>query len=161
MSIVQEALKKAGGLKASDSGQGSDNPNKKNFAPAVLLVVFIVLLGFTIKQFSFSPAKNGAKTGLAITEAIYKPISSIDKKAAEPPVAEPYTNSAGKTRVVNGKFPDFILNGIMQLVDGPRAIINNVIVATGDIIGGATVKKIDKDKVILQKKDSIVTLGME
>jgi len=159
MSIVQEALKKAQGhLKGPGMGQSS---NKKNFVPVVLLIVFIVLLGITIKQVSLSSGKNGPKAGMVTAEAIYKPISSIDMKADDSPVAETYTNSAAGRKAAKGKFPDFVLNGIMELVDGPRAIVNNIIVATGDIIGGATVRKIGKDKVVLQKADSVVTLGME
>ncbi|MFH0764274.1 MAG: hypothetical protein V1927_04670 [Candidatus Omnitrophota bacterium] len=157
MSIVQEALKKAQGLKGPGTGQ---SPNKKNFAPVVLLIIFIMLLGVTIKQVSFSPGKSGAKAGSAVTEAIYKPISTIDMGTDDFPVAETYTG-ASRSKPAKGKFPDFVLNGVMELVDGPRAIVNNVIVATGDIISGAKVIKIDKDKVVLQKKDSVVTLGME
>jgi len=157
MSIVQEALKKAQGLKGPGTGQ---NPDKKNFAPIVLLIVFIVLLGVTIRQFSSSSGKSGARTGSAIAEAIYKPISTIDMKTGDSPIAETYT-SAPRAKPAKGKFPDFVLSGIMELVDGPRAIINNVIVATGDIIGGASVRKIDKDRVVLQKENSVVTLGME
>lgn len=157
MSIVQEALKKAQDLKRPGTGQ---SPNKKNFVPAVLLIVFVVLSGITVKQLLFSPGKSGMSTASAIAEAIYKPISSIDMKTDNPPVAETYT-SAPRTKQAKGKFPDFVLNGIMELVDGPRAIVNNVIVATGDIVGGATVKKIEKDRVILQKENSVVTLGME
>ncbi|MDP3804632.1 MAG: hypothetical protein Q8Q87_03665 [Candidatus Omnitrophota bacterium] len=158
MSIVQEALKKAQNYRQSDAEQ---SPSKKKFGPVVLLIVFIALLGVTIKQASFSSGKSDSRAGSALTEAIYKPISSLDMKSGDYPVAEPFTSSAPKPTAVSGKFPNFILNGIMELADGPRAIINNVIVATGDMIGGATVKKIDKDRVLLQKDDSVVTLGME
>jgi len=152
MSIVQEALKKAQNKQQVELGQTS---NKINFGPIVLLIVFIVLLGVTIKQFS---APSGARTASTAAQALYKPISSLDMKSDNSAIAEPY--GAPKPKTVKGEFPNFVLNGIMELVDGPRAIVNNVIVAMGDVIGGATVKKIDKDRVILQKENSVVTLGM-
>ena len=78
-------------------------------------------------------------------------------------VAEPYepprrADAAQKRRA---GFPDFILTGIVQLVNGPRAIINDMLVGVGDSINGAIVHKIDKDSVILKKKDTEIKLGME
>ncbi|MCX5686037.1 MAG: hypothetical protein NTW09_01010 [Candidatus Omnitrophica bacterium] len=162
MSIVQEAMKKAQNIRYPEIGRSpSRNTLGNSLGRVALLIIFIVLLGATIKQVSFSSGKSGAKTGSPIVEAIYKPISSIDMKTNDSPIAETYTNSAAGWKVAKERFPDFVLNGIMELVDGPRAIVNNVIVATGDIIGGATVRKIDKDRVVLQKEDSVITLGME
>ena len=156
MSIVQEALKKAQNIRQPNA---AERPDKINFGPIVLMIVFIVLLGVTIKQVSFSSGKSNSSIGSTLTAAIYKPMSSLDMKSGLSPTAEPY--SQPKPGDAKEKNPGFVLNGIMELVDGPKAIVNNVIVGIGDVIGGATVKKIDKDKVILQKKDSVMTLGME
>jgi hypothetical protein len=48
----------------------------------------------------------------------------------------------------------------MYLVDGPRAIINDIIVGEGETVGGAKVSKIKKDQVILDYNDSEVELNI-
>jgi len=50
------------------------------------------------------------------------------------------------------------LDGIIYNATAPLAIINNRTVGVGDVIGGATVVKIDKTKVTLDHNGSSVTL---
>lgn len=155
MSIVQEALKKAQVIRQPVTAE--QRKGKNNFGPAVLLVVFIVLLGVTIKEVGLSPSWK--KAGSNPEGSIYNPLSAVDAKTG-PLRAEPYSAPVDPN-LAAGNISGFALNGIMELVDGPRAIINNVIVASGDVIGGAKVMKIDKNRVVLQKEDSEFTLVMK
>ncbi len=55
----------------------------------------------------------------------------------------------------------YVLSGIMHLEDGPRAVINNVLLAKGESIAGAIVDKIYSDRVILISKDSEIVLRLK
>jgi type II secretory pathway component PulC len=74
---------------------------------------------------------------------------SIERLAEQPPSKRREENIGG-----------FVLNGIMFLVDGPRAIINDIMVGEGETVGGAKVAKIKKDKVVLEYKESEVYLDI-
>ena len=54
-----------------------------------------------------------------------------------------------------------VLNGIMYLDEGPRAIINNSIVTEGDNIDGAVVRKINRKSVVLSSGGSEFTLNLK
>jgi hypothetical protein len=88
-------------------------------------------------------------------QTIYRPVSSAD--AGINNTSQP----ASVAKKKKTRFPDLVLSGIVQLVDGPRAIINDVMIGVGGIVNGATVTKIDKDSVSLEKKETQITLGME
>jgi hypothetical protein len=156
MSIIQDALKKVGNPGDSKTRPDRSHASKKITRPAVyILIIFVVLAYFGLKQFFH--AASGQSSGVNYTsllQSIYKPVSSADAMTAEPAQA-----AAAKAK--RRGFPDYILSGVMQLVDGPRAIINNVMVGVGDVVNGAKVMKIDKNGVILKKKDSEIALGME
>ncbi len=57
--------------------------------------------------------------------------------------------------------PLFLLNGIMYLETGPKAIIDGSVVEEGDVIRGATVKAINKNNVILDYKDREISLNLK
>ncbi len=57
--------------------------------------------------------------------------------------------------------PDLVLNGIMSLSDGPRAIINNSIVGVGDSISRAKIIKINSQSVIMEYRDAEITLSLK
>lgn len=54
-----------------------------------------------------------------------------------------------------------VLNGIMYLDDGPRAIINNSIVTEGESVEGAVVKRINRKSVILSSGGSEFTIDLK
>ncbi len=56
--------------------------------------------------------------------------------------------------------PKFMLSGIMYIESGPKAIINGSVVQEGDVISGATVKKIDRVDVVLSYEDLEILLKM-
>lgn len=146
MSIVQDAVKKAQG----DSGYKGNYDKKPGRNKYLLFFIIggvsLMLIALVMMKSSGVPAAMSLKD-VSITEAIYKPISAVTTK--------PY--SVKKAKSPTG----LILSGIMQLVDGPRAIINGVMVGAGDVISGASVIKIGKDSVTLKDKDRELVLGME
>ena len=148
MSIVQDAVKKAAsgvsGYKGSDYKKSGRSKYLLFFIIGGVSLMLIVLV---IMKSSGVPAAMSLKD-VSITEAIYKPMSAVTAKP----------DSVKKARRSS---PDLILSGIMQLVDGPRAIINGVMVGIGDVIGGAKIVRIEKDAVTLKDKDKELILGME
>ena len=166
MSIIQEALKKVDNSSHKPDPEPilaqtefkNENKNirgkKKTFgASFVLLLVFLALIFFGVKQFADMSSKTNPTYSPAY-ESIYKPIAKAEASAD----ASTSPTIAAKRKA---GFQDFILTGVVELINGPRAIVNNVIVGVGDVINGATVQKIDKEGVVLKKRDSEIRLGME
>ncbi len=63
--------------------------------------------------------------------------------------------------VVRSQPPKLVLNGIMHLETGARAVINNNIVQEGDMIDGATVVLINRNSVILKYNSLEITLNLK
>ena len=163
MSIIQEALRKAG---KPDAGPEETHdkktvhppeikktePDNKSLEPKFIYYtmagfLFLLLFGIIIvisrsSQSAVIPAAPAKSTKSVI-------LPKIERREETP-------KSSRKRESIAG----FVLNGIMQLVDGPRAIINDIIVGEGEIIGGAKVEKIKKDGVILNYNDSEVALNI-
>ena len=156
MSIVQDALKKA---ENRGTNQGPGMKKRPGIMPVLLLILLIALLAFSVKKILTPQNSINSESAISVAESVIKPVTAFNYTPRNP------SRSAGvkpqRTGTRNTQFPDLILSGIMHLVDGPRAIVNGVMVATGDIISGAKVIKIDKDKILLEQKGSKVVLGME
>jgi len=85
-------------------------------------------------------------------EITYKPIAS---KIELEPNAHPVI---GLQKSYEGQF---ILNGIMYLNTGSRAIINNSVVMEGDTISGAKIMRINKRNVVLNFNNLEITLSLK
>lgn len=152
MSIVQDALKKVGG---NTAGGGSGEGPKRFGLFGVLLVLGLAgLIIFIFKQFSNAPMKDASTAG----EAIYKPIAAIKSTDA---ARRNIQIASATSRERSQGFPEFALSGIMYLTNGPRAIVNNVIVGVGDVIAGGTVTKITKENVFIKTDRKEAVLAME
>ena len=182
MSIIQEALKKAQadqgasasrplpprhkeGVTVPPSATGAPSAKKPVAPKKVLAVVPVVLLVAAIALVSYflwprvaDRARPGAAVPDPAQEVSYRPlpgsVAQDTALAGEPEAADRKTDYAGTT-------PTLILNGIMYLEEGPRAIINNAIVETGDSVGGARVERIERKKVILIYNDVEITLNLK
>lgn len=175
MSIIEEALKKAVDRKAEEVLAPKEDPKaadsvigagpalkKKTVTPQQILmalgVVFIAITAYLLSA-SGKPAKATSNYSVVSVKDTRPAISNTDAKVNA-------GASFGSIQDMKGilmprpKLPDMVLNGIMQLVDGPRAVINNVIVGIGDVIEGATVSRIDKNDVVLRTQDSEITLKL-
>lgn len=185
MSIIQEALKKAQNYidnqKSSQKERAEEDihaeketpqqriaaTSKKSFkSTPLLLIVFIILAAFAAKQFLLplkANLENRVKTGSGDTishqDITYKPIVPIETVVPEPYI-NPTTPSVEVRKRVTAT-PEFVLNGIMYLNDGPQAVINGYRVDEGDMINGAKVVRINKNNVVLNFDDLEVTLNLK
>lgn len=173
MSIIQDALKKVQKYYADEKAEkpitleirpvetiGKKRALKEGKLTAILGAILVLLAGVALFQFKFGPLFNKNRSGASeakeaksYQETIYRPLAA--KEAKEP--AKPQPASAR----FSGTYPDLILNGIMFLDDGPRAIINNFIVTEGDSVGGAEITKIYRKSVVLKYNDTQITLNLK
>ena len=181
MSIIQEALKKAEKTPEITYGIGKNNllykkegvvkvvgsrPNvRSNSRILIYALAFLVVLSIlAVKYFSTIPHKTAA--GMVPVPAPSEAIEPV-QPVAQPPVApQPVTISPLAIRSVvvqpaAAPQAEFTLSGIMHLEVGPRAIINNLMVAEGDRVEDATIITITDDSVLLQKRDSEITLHLK
>jgi len=162
VSIIQEALKKAGESpsKTEIKHEKKPVPPKETIKPTpdnkpsepkliyyVMTGLLLVLLFGIILIVSNSSQSAGMPVSIKNTNPVIMP--KIERREEQIAPSRKRGNAGG-----------FVLNGIMQLVDGPRAIINDIIVGEGETIGGAKVEKIQKDGVLLNYNDSDVTLNI-
>ena len=180
MSIIQEALKKV--QKYAQDGQ-SRTPYQQKYGPeerpliekppaksagkisfekialkiAIPLVVIALLIvtGIIAGQFLRKAARAGKAAVITPAapsqDAAYKPIKPSETIAETPP----------KSAETKAQAPEFILNGIMYLEGGPRAIINDSMVEVGDNVSGAVIVKINRKSVILQFNGTEITLNLK
>ena len=160
MSIIQEALKKVEKPNESRKEKREGSPifkeeikkpivereaiGSKYVYYSITAVLLILLAGIVIRISYSSPAD--APLPIKKAEPILPKIERREEKLT----------SVRRRENVGG----FVLNGIMYLIDGPRAIINDIIVGEGETVNGAKVKKIKKDSVLLNYKDSEVALNI-
>lgn len=86
-------------------------------------------------------------------QVIYKPLPSVtelDAKAAKP---------VEELKVIPP--PQLTLNGIMYVENRPRAIINGIIVEEGDMVNDAEVRKINRANVILNFRNTEITINLQ
>lgn len=180
MSIIQEALKKAqGGAPLAPKPVGGPAPGammgrrsieikqefktpagKRRFAQTFLLVAaFSLLIVVALKQFPWETRHFVAELSQE-PEIVAEPYTTVDifhkAKTYTQARSVPSLRASAKT-----EFPNFILNGIMEFAEGPRAVINNSIVSVGDSVDGATVAKIEKKNVVLKLNGSEISLELK
>ena len=175
MSIIQEALKKAGNSDVKPEVKPDEKPVQPVSPPEEKMPVSPPELRKSVegKKSAESRYVYYAITGflLVLLVGIILIVSRSSQPAARPlPVKRPEpailpkierreepARSPRKKESIGG----FVLNGIMQLIDGPRAIINDIIVGEGETVNGARVEKIKKDSVLLNYNDSEVALNID
>lgn len=164
MSIIQEALRKAGSAETKEMPEikreeipvpqfeiRKSDPVKRSAEPKHIyyaMTGFLLIILFAII--------------VIVSRSSQPAIATASVKKIEPTILpkierreEPMSSSRRKENIGG-----FVLNGIMHLVDGPRAIINDVVVGEGETINGAKVEKIKKDGVLLKYNDSEVVLNI-
>ncbi|MCX5680198.1 MAG: hypothetical protein NTZ95_06060 [Candidatus Omnitrophica bacterium] len=161
MSIIQEALKKIEKPEESYEEKRQDkpvftpdikkpSPDREAIGPKyvyyVITAVLLIILAGIVIRISYSSPSSVPVPEPKKTEFI---LPKIERR-------EESSSPARRRENIGG----FVLNGIMYLVDGPRAIINDIIVGEGEMVSGAKVEKIKKDSVILNYKNSEVALNI-
>ncbi|MDD5421924.1 MAG: hypothetical protein WC592_03505 [Candidatus Omnitrophota bacterium] len=138
--------------------KGKSPGRGKSMHTFFLIAAFVLLIGASLAQFPWEAREKGvASPGI---ELIAEPFSKVDL----PPISKTYNKTQSIPTFLHneaGRLPGFVLNGIMELTDGPKAVINNLIVAVGDTVDGAVVSKIDRKNVVLKVSDSEINLDMK
>lgn len=190
MSIIQEALKKAqkrnGSFEpvrrreparrdipeeiapyyARKQNPAIDNaPTAKNSAPRIIVYGVILACVIAALIINYYPSKPAKKIEVKTTPVINNLKDPI--KPAVAVIPAPVIAMAAKIEpVVIEMKPaisqdDFKLSGIMDLEDGRKAIVNNLVVVEGDNIGDVRVETITTRKVTLKKGRDSLTLQLK
>ena len=178
MSIIQEALKKAQDTQEAPPPLSQPQPAVTETAPfraeppapskavfkpvmiAAFAAALIITAGFGAHFFSSIKKSFPAKTNPPDT-AIQQ---QVTYKPAATPVPEPKGPLAPIQKMADLKSavpPKLILNGIMYIETGPRAIINGNTVEVGDSVSGAEVRRINRDNVVLTFNDAEITIDLK
>lgn len=157
MSIIQEALKKASKIKPQDSSTAADalntvsiekKPAKKQGAGKMIFAILTIAVLITILNHLIANRLPALPPVSSPTPSYrYEPVDSLKR--------------ASGARYESARNGNFILNGVMQLLDGPRAIINGVVVGVGDTIGGGKIRKITSKNVIIDVNERQAVLNVE
>jgi len=159
MSIIQDALRKVPTIRPSDNEKNAPKAPQKNavavsgarapkpLAGPYILPLAVIFLALALYYFLGQKDSVPDRIDTPIAKAEASPAVQIQKMDAAPTRRE--------------EFSDFVLSGIVVVVDKPKAIVNHVFVGVGDAINGAIVHKIGKDSVVLKKKESEITLRMD
>jgi type II secretory pathway component PulC len=186
MSIIQEALRKAQGrqgeskvpVSPTESSPPAMAPQKDGEAvnPTAsilavrnvkisLAIIVAVLAIIVIRQMLSTGDDHGGsrKTAPSRQEVVYKPASPKEDAKPADSVMEKAASSFPKPESFGLKpvAPDLVLNGIMYLPDKPQAIINDSVVTEGDTVSGATVRKIERNRVVLDYDKLEITLNLK
>lgn len=185
------ASKKADTTAASAPGWGvrrltrgslrGDDPRAIAILVLLLIATVLVLAGnllpakkkLPVKSIAYPAAGDTQAAGLdsaqdPATSSLVDPLSGTIKLSAasgEPlrPSSMVFQNPADIDIMQSARIghPNFTLNGIMYIEGSPRAIINNAMVETGDVVDQAKVLLIDKKSVVLQYNDAEITLNLK
>lgn len=132
----------------------------------VSLIILVIMAAIAIILF-LSYVSYRLSVRQKIHQAVQLPpavvrLAPVTEETVFEPVPQANAKQEGKASVdvTKERPPNFILNGIMHLEDGPKAIINGYIVDKGDKINGATVMDINEDSVLVSLDDSKVKLKL-
>jgi len=171
MSIIYDALKKVEQSNSEATGsQASLNKPHKHSLKTYLLYILAVCAGLFAVNIFFSfltHPKNISKANVNPAAAVpltkAQPKQEAPKQAILPQQAQvnaPATQNPALTgspvKMVSTGL--LILNGIFFSENEGYALVNNHIVKEGDVVGGATVKRISADEVELEADGSSVIL---
>ncbi len=168
MSIINEALQKAGGIKEA----GADNIAKDTEKPGIESLVkdketphyrWIYIAGISVLLIAAALALFTKKTG---TVKENPPLSKIIPDA-QPPIAKQSPINAVDDNllpILRGSLPDvseFKLTGIVLGEGAPMAIINELVYMKGDTIKDLKISEITKDVVSLEKDGRTLELRVK
>lgn len=155
MSIIYDALKKLGKNHATPaSGESVKKPGRPSLKVYLLYVLFVVA-GFAIANFIFTILTKSMQGSVepkvsmptrAKQKATEAPHSETPAVSIEAEAAPSVTQTAGPSRDKD----KFSLTGVFFSENEGYALINNKVVKVGDMVDGATVKRVDLDGVELE-----------
>jgi len=178
MSIIYDALKKVEKSNNPDFKVETEKSNK-HYSPktktylAYALVVCVglfignIIFGFLTKTNSFLNKEKKQSTQSLVKNrpsVTKKPIVSRYKGLAQKtlpaaPKVTPHTPPSTSADIKKGPEAPWVLNGVFFSENEGYALINNQIAKEGDVIDGATVKRISLNEVELEANGSAVKLS--
>jgi type II secretory pathway component PulC len=185
MSIIQDALKKAqscpppaavrpkigqvkevSGLRppfrqAAQSTKKPPAPNMRPLLTAALLIILAASIFFVVHFLSKKDAKPDKASAVSPQD---KASAAYSQQVSYKPLVKDAVNgssaAASAETLKAATPPDLVLNGIMYLDKGPRALINNFIFGPGESVSGAKIKEINRQSVILEYENTEITLKL-
>lgn len=169
MSIIYDALKKVEKTNFSYPAAAADAQKQAKAVPykpskrALLLysfaMVFVLFLGNIVYSFISRPDKTAPRTETLQEKPVAPSLPSAPVPALkEAPAAEVLPVKIEETTVQKAP-PPFVLSGVFFSQQEGYALINNQIVKEGDVVDGATVKRINMNEVELDFSGSSVKLS--
>lgn len=161
MSIIYEALKKVEETQGKDLALQIDKSHKHKYK-IYLLYATVLCSGFLIANIIFNlfislSYENSTNLSKSKKDSIYLTESTVKK---EFPAAEKQDiNIYPELPIKKQKSPSLVLNGIFFSENQVYALINNRIIREGDVIEGATVKRITLEGVELEIEGSLFSLS--
>lgn len=168
MSIIYDALKKVEQSSVKDTKpQDLRHVHSKHKFKTYLLYLLVVCAGlFAVNTFfvflthskKISGANNAGPSEVSLVKAQAKQVLAKEtppQNKANPPAQQAVLSGSPVKMSSKGLL---ILNGIFFSGDEGYALVNNHIVKEGDVVNGATVKRITVDEVALEVDGSILKL---
>jgi hypothetical protein len=157
MSIINEALKKAGEHLQKKSAQNNSLPPKSARPKPLLAYILILSAGLLLANFIFNYLTRKVKTVGAVASSQNRKTQIIQTLEPVPAIALPKPTTEEKKPQEN----IFALNGIFFSDNDSYALINNQIVKKDDYIDGAKVSLITAKTVELDKAGVTITLLLQ
>lgn len=173
MSIINEALKKAGKDRQNDMSRppieiGTYERKKAgfNWGPVFVLLVLALIAGpILIPVFSTPFKKAAPTTSFKATPAHQVPVDGTHPAAAVPAPMMAASNRRAQFGIeesalsLNARVPNLALTGIVFAGDGQSySIINNQVLKVGDHVQGATLTAIAADMVTVEYRGQSFTV---
>lgn len=160
MSIINEALKKAGSEKnkplSNDKIQMTLATEKKssglNWGPIFVVLVIVLITTPIIAPIFSTPFKNSSISQAPVIAST--DLGSGTRKGQF--MVEEF--SLKSMPPLSAAAPNWLLSGIVFAPDGSYAIINDKIARAGDSVQGAKLEKIGSDEVVLNYQGQRITL---
>lgn len=162
MSIIQEALEKAqSNVKPVVQRIAKALAADKRALMAVMLLALMAFAVFSAGIFLSNAGNRADRTSAANSQEVrYRPLVR-DQARGSNSIGGREGISAYPGGLKTPESPKLVLSGIMYLEEGPRAIINNFIVGSGDSVLGAKITRIDRQSVVLEYENVEITLSLK
>lgn len=186
MSIIQEALKKAQRKNVAIEivkkepvrqdlpeempsyirkpiAKTKNKPEARKPSPRIAFYGIILASVFAVLFIKYYPSKPGKNIDTHAASFTHNLMDQAESAQASPVPTAVRTQNIEPAREIKRliRQGDFRLSGIMDLEDGRRAIINNLVVVEGDSIGSVKIETITTNSVTLKRGEESLTLQLK
>lgn len=157
MSIINEALKKAGQPILADRPEFSRRKTRMNWGPIFIMGILLLITTPILAPMLNSPYKTGSVKEVSLGSAL--PGASVQMKkqfsieeAPAPMLAGPPSTSR------TGWMPNFSLSGLVYSKTDSYCLINGKVVRVGETIGDATLVEVTPSGAVLDYRGEKIVL---